>query len=240
MKVRFRFSKVGKVRWISHRDVARVWERGLRRAGLPVAYTAGFSPRPKVSFGLALPTGAESDAEYLDVELDVERVSEASLDVDDLPARLSPLLPVGLDVTAAAAVGSGADSLQQAVTSCRWLIDVARRSPDELGSLVDAALAADTLVVTRPRKGHEVTDDLRPSIVSLAVEGPGPRGSLLAAELRTQPRGTRPAELLAALGPGLDENDVRRTHQWITGPDGARHEPMAPAAVAAPPAEARA
>jgi len=69
VKVRIRFTKQGKVRWTSHRDVARIWERALRRAGLPVAYTEGFSPRPRLSFGLALPTGYESDAEYLDVDL---------------------------------------------------------------------------------------------------------------------------------------------------------------------------
>ena len=68
-RVRFRYSKAGKVRFCSHRDLARVWERALRRARLPVAYSEGFSPRPKLSFGLALSTGYESVAEYVDVEL---------------------------------------------------------------------------------------------------------------------------------------------------------------------------
>ena len=72
MIVRMRFTKLGKIRWTSHRDVARMWERALRRAGLPVAYTQGFSPRPQLSFGLALPTGCESVAEYLDVSLRTE------------------------------------------------------------------------------------------------------------------------------------------------------------------------
>ena len=69
LRVRFRFTKTGKIRFTSHRDVARMWERALRRARLPVAYTEGCSPRPKLSFGLALPTGCESNAEYLDVAL---------------------------------------------------------------------------------------------------------------------------------------------------------------------------
>ena len=68
MRLRLRFDKHGKVRFTSHRDVARIWERTLRRAALPVAYSEGFSPRPKLSFGLALSTGHESDAEYLDVD----------------------------------------------------------------------------------------------------------------------------------------------------------------------------
>ena len=68
-RLRLRFTKAGKVRFTSHRDVARMWERALRRSRLPVAYSQGFSPHPLVSFGLALPTGCESHGEYLDVRL---------------------------------------------------------------------------------------------------------------------------------------------------------------------------
>src|SRR5205814_9831089 len=67
--VRVKYAKQGKVRWISHRDVARAFERALRIEQLPLAFTLGFSPRPKVSFGLALSTRYERDAEYLDLEL---------------------------------------------------------------------------------------------------------------------------------------------------------------------------
>ncbi len=94
--VRLRYAKEGKVRWTSHRDAARIWERALRRAGLAVAYTEGFSPRPRLHFGLALPTGYESDVELLEVDL-VEQPA-----VDDLPDRLTAALPVGFSVTAAA------------------------------------------------------------------------------------------------------------------------------------------
>ncbi len=69
MLVRLEYHKVGKIRFLGHRDVARVLERSLRRAGLPLRYSEGFSPRPRLSFGLALSTGYESIAEYLDVEL---------------------------------------------------------------------------------------------------------------------------------------------------------------------------
>ena len=88
MRVRFRFAKLGKVRFTSQRDVARMWERALRRAGLPLAYTEGFSPRPQLSFGLALPTGCESLAEYLDVALDDDRPRPAA-STGRLPAQLS-------------------------------------------------------------------------------------------------------------------------------------------------------
>src|SRR5262245_6785187 len=116
--IRIRFSKLGKIRFISHRDVARIWERALRRASVPVAYTQGFAPHPKLSFGLALSTGHESLGEYLDVD-----VAEP-VDVASIPARLDPCLPVGIHVQAADEIEPGTPSLQQAVEACSWRIEV--------------------------------------------------------------------------------------------------------------------
>src|SRR5947207_1649325 len=144
MKVRIRFSKLGKIRFTSHRDVARIWERALRRAAVPVAYTEGFSPHPKLSFGLALSTGHESLGEYLDVDV-TERI-----DVEGVPARLDPCLPIGLDVQVAAEIEPGTPSLQQAVTSCTWQIEVmGLGGPDpsvELAERVARCLDAESLV----------------------------------------------------------------------------------------------
>ena len=223
MRVRIRFAKEGKVRFTSHRDVARMWERGLRRAGLAVAQTGGFRPRPKLSFGLALSTGHESVAEYLDVEL-AEPLDEGEL--LELPARLSPELPVGVDVQAAAALEPGSPSLQESVRSCTWRIEALDLSVDLALALVDRALAAQTLVVTRQRKGRDVVDDLRPAVLSVSVVGPTPTGTELEAELAVHPRSVRPAELLAALDPALAEGRVRRVAQW-TWRDGMRGEPLA-------------
>jgi len=249
VRVRVRFTKLGKVRWTSHRDLARMWERALRRVQLPVAYTGGFTPRPRVSFGLALPTGHESVAEYLDVELDTGELDTGELDVGDLPCRLSPALPAGIDVTALAVIDGGTGSLQEAVTSCTWELEAVGATPDEIESLVGTALAADSVVITRERKGAEFSDDVRPSILSLRVAGPSTcvvegyvdhaPGGVIVADLATQPRSLRPAELLAALSPGLSEGHVRRTHQWITRA-GARWEPLPLDATDAPHAEVRA
>ena len=227
-KVRVRFTKLGKVRWTSHRDVARMWERACRRAGVALAYTEGFSPRPKVSFGLALPTGHESLAEYLDLD-----VSDPALDLVSLPGRLTPVLPVGIDVTAAAAVAPGADSLQHEVTSSSWIIELGDH--DGLGDRTRDVLAAEEIVVTRERKGRPVTDDIRPAIRSLALD----KDQNLTCELATQPRGVRPAELLSVLGIEFEDCLVRRTHQWIER-DGARWEPISLDASDAPYAGMRA
>lgn len=229
MRVRLRFTKLGKVRFTSHRDVARMFERAFRRVPLPVAYSGGFSPRPKVAFGLALPTGFESVAEYLDVDLDPDR----PVDVATLPARLSGVLPVGVDVTAAAVVPGGEGSLQQEVTSCRWVAELPGLGAEGAAALAAEILAAPELPVTRERKGRPVADDLRPAVLAVSAEG-----DALAFELGTQPRGVRPTEVLDAVRPGIELGTVRRTHQWIER-DGAREEPLA-AATDAPHATLRA
>jgi radical SAM-linked protein len=226
MKVRLRFAKRGKVRFTSHRDLARMWERALRRAELAVDYTQGFSPRPKLHFGLALPTGAESEAEYIDVDLS-EPADGSPLDLApaSLPTRLTPCLPDGITVQAAAIVDTGVMSLQQAVTSCTWRLVASGTTVQETAVAVERALAADELVVTRERKGKQVTDDLRPYILALAVIDETPDGVELETELGTQPRSLRPAELLRALDPPLAERRVCRIHQWMTL-DGVRSEPV--------------
>jgi radical SAM-linked protein len=217
--VRLRFSKLGKIRWTSHRDAARIWERALRRAELPVAYTEGFSPRPRLAFGLALPTGHESVGEYLDVDL------RRTVAVDELPGRLSAVLPDGMVCLGALDLAGGARSLQQDVTVCRWEIELEAVDRDAAAEATEAALASPELLVTRSRKGRDGIDDVRPAILALAVVGQGEAGSVVAAEVATQPRGLRPAELIEACFAGADARRVVRTHQWIEC-DGARREPV--------------
>ena len=229
MRVRFRFTKLGKVRFTSHRDVARLWERALRRAALPVASTEGFNPRPKVHFGLALSTGHESLGEYIDVDLDLP---EPEIDLDAVLARFDPTLPAGFAVQGAMVVEPGTTSLQEAVTSCGWRMEVTGAHPGVVGAAVEQLLDADQLVVTRERKGRDVTEDLRPSLLALAVRGPTPCGTELEAELATQPRALRPGDLLGALAGRAPEAAasftgarVCRTHQWLDA-DGDRREPL--------------
>jgi radical SAM-linked protein len=225
--VRVRFAKHGKVRFISHRDVARAFERAFRIEQLPLAFTEGFSPRPKVSFGLALSVGHESDAEYLDVEL------TEPVDVDALPDRLSPALPEGMESTGAVRLVERAPALQEAVTEVQFRISAVDGhgvpvSEELLRTAATRALASTELCIARTRKGKESVDDIRPAIrtIELAHDGDGP---VLEFALSTQPRGARPREVLDALdtivGVGLTEHRVRRTSQWIER-GGARLEPL--------------
>jgi radical SAM-linked protein len=233
VRLRVRYSKTGKIRFTSHRDVVRMWERGLRRSGLPFAWSAGYSPRPLLSFGHALPTGAESLAEYLDVSL--APGAPAPSTPDALARSLSALLPDGLDVQAISPIPTGSGSLQQEVSSISWKLEVFGLAAEELASRVERLLAAPRALVERERKGRSAPDDLRPALLALAVV---PRADgvpdqpdtheervWLEAELATRPRGVRPRELLEVLGPGVRLSRASRMHQWIER-DGTRVEPL--------------
>jgi radical SAM-linked protein len=219
--VRLQYTKLGKVRWISHRDVARALERAFRVVQLPLAFSEGFSPRPKVSFGLALSTGHESDAEYVDLVL------ADPVDLDALPEQLSAALPAGIAVVGAVALAERVPALQEAVTCVEWRVDVAHADytdvdPAELRACVDTALAHPVLPTVKRRKGRDVEEDVRPVIRRITVGHERPASVEM--EMSTQPRGAKPGEVLAAIGDFIDVR-ARRTHQWIER-DGARQEPL--------------
>jgi hypothetical protein len=246
MQLRIRYTKLGKIRFTSQRDVARLWERALRRSRLPVAWSKGFSPRPLLSFGLALPTGAESLGEYLDIELDSwdspgREVAHDAIGILDpvtsaaLSTFLSSLLPDGLSVQAVAPVPAGSGSLQHEVSSCTWELEVAGVTEVQVARQIDAVLRSSNVPVRRVRKGRMLEDDIRPAIRSLTLgadcgrDHRGTEGTVaLSATVATKPRGVRPGELLEGLEADLVLVRARRTHQWIEHGD-ARWEPLSEA-----------
>lgn len=228
MRLRIRSSKIGKVRFTSHRDAARLWERALRKIALPVASSEGFTPRPRISFGLALPTGAESIAEYVDIELRSDVVA-ADVDLAELAHRLTGALPTGFDVLVVAEREPGSGSLQDVVTSCTWeLWSPVLDAADHTAAL--ALLERDRLVIERERKGKRSADDVRPMVLDLRRT---PSGDRLIADLVTVGRALRPAELAELAYPHVDPHDVRalRTHQWTDHDDGRREVLPLPADV---------
>ena len=240
MRIRIRFHKKGKVRFTSHRDVARIWERAFRRAGIAVAYSQGFSPRQKLSFGLALSTGHESEAEFLDVEVVEDRFCDGEAWADgrgvalgaELVETLSAALPVGIDVVAVAPIEKG-DSLQQVVVACTWSMDVDDIDRADAEAWVADVLSRAEIVVERERKGKPVIEDLRPHVHALDVTGITENGVRLSADLGTQPRALRPSELLTAVDPPLVARTVCRMNQWTSqGPD--REEPLTAPVIPAP------
>ena len=209
MRIRLRFTEFGRVRFLGHRDVARVWERAIRRAELPIAYSEGFSPRPRVHFGLALSVGHESFAEYLDIDLRDEALG--SFDVAELPARLSECLPKGIDVTAAMHVAFNEPSLQATVDVVSWQF-VLEGEKQKVGDTIADFMARTEIPITVTRKGSEQVVDC---------------------EVATKPRSFRPAEVLAAFDPPLQERRIRRIEQWII--QGDERRPPVPLSPSQPP-----
>ena len=223
MKLVVRYTKLGKVRFTSHRDAARLWERALRKAELPVAMSQGFTPRPRISFGLALPTGGESWGEYLVIEL----AAGIEVTADELRDRLNAALPPGFSVAAAQISDADTPSLQEDVVACTWQLTLASVTQEEADAAAGRLMAAETLPLERERKGERRVDDIRPAVESV-VSGTADDGRpCWHVVLATSGRAVRPTELVQAGFPGADALEITarvlRTHQWIER-DGVRRE----------------
>lgn len=161
-KLRLRYTKRGRLRFTSHRDIARTFERALRRAGVPMAYSQGFSPHPKVSWVGAAPTGVASEAEYVEVSV-VEQV-----DPEALRTALDAALPPGIDVVEVVQAAGG--NLTERIDASSWRVELDGVSPADLAAAVEQFMARDQVLVERLTKDGKRTIDVRPAVVSAHVE----------------------------------------------------------------------
>jgi radical SAM-linked protein len=162
-RLRIRYAKRGRLRFTSHRDFGRAFERALRRAGIPMAYSSGFSPHPRISYATASPTGAASEAEYLEIAL-------ADVCVPDLVAEeLDRALPAGLDVLAVVEADPG--SLADQLTASRWQIDLTDSDPAVVAQAVEEFLAVDEAITERMTKNGLRSFDARESVVRMTASG---------------------------------------------------------------------
>ncbi|KAA2266194.1 DUF2344 domain-containing protein [Solihabitans fulvus] len=160
-KLRLRYAKRGRLRFTSHRDVARTFERALRRAGVPMAYSQGFNPHPKVSWIGASPTGVASEAEYVEVQV-VEQIDPVAL-----RAALDAALPPGLDVLEVVQASTG--SLPDRIDASLWRIELPGVSVDALRAAVAGLLAVEQVEVERLTKDGKRIIDVRPAVMSAEV-----------------------------------------------------------------------
>jgi len=191
-RLRITFAKGEEIKYISHLDLMRVWERTLRRAGVPLAYSHGFNPRPKISIAAPLPVGFMGRAEVMDVWL-TRYISPKTF-----AKCLAPHLPPGLEVLSVEVVYPKSPSLQSQVRSAEYRVTVeCAESREEIEGRLRGLLSAERL--PRQRRGKEY--DLRPLIEDLWVEGWAEGGWVLGMRLRAGAGGTgRPDEVLKALG----------------------------------------
>ncbi|WP_031514539.1 TIGR03936 family radical SAM-associated protein [Streptomyces sp. NRRL F-5123] len=160
-RIRLRYTKRGRLRFTSHRDFQRAFERALRRAEVPMAYSAGFTPHPKVSYANAAPTGVGSEAEYLEIGL------AASRDPEKLRTLLDESLPPGLDVIEA--VEARTPGLAERLEASVWQLRLDGVEPADARRAVAAFLAADTVEVQRSTKNGIRTFDCRAAVTRFEV-----------------------------------------------------------------------
>lgn len=192
--MRLRYAKRGRLRFASHRDFQRAFERALRRAGIPMAYSAGFSPHPKISYANAAPTGTASEAEYLEIGL-----SEVC-DPDQVRARLDEALPPGLDIVdvVIARTSDFADRLQ----ASRWRIQLPGLTEAEASAALARLLDEAQVEVQRLTKNGLRTFDVRPALLTASVastEDAKTPCAILTVVLRQATPAVRPDDILTAL-----------------------------------------
>jgi len=211
MRVRIKFSKQGALRYTGHLDLHKIWERSARRAGLPLAYSQGFHPQPRLSLASALPLGYTSRAEVMEMKLKDE------VGLRSIAAALRVALPLGIQVLDLESVGEAAPPIQTRLVAAEYEITIADQVPGpDLRARIDRLLGAATLM--RERRGKSY--DLRPLIEHLSLMDPGglPAKPETAPATRFFMRLTaregatgRPDEVLDAMGISANTAQVERT-----------------------------
>lgn len=205
-RYRIVFGKQGVLRYTAHLDVLRMWERTLRRAGIPLRYSQGYNPRPQIQFAAGLPLGVESEAEVMDIWLEGEGLPAP----DDVLGRLRVTLPEGLTVDSVSEVDERGPALQMLTRAAEYIAMPGQGIEwDDLAQRVDDLMAQDTL----PRKRRKKTYDLRPRIHTLEVLPKQPTSLRMVLSLSQEGGTGRPDEVLDALG--LDPLSARMTRRTI-------------------------
>ncbi|TFV46506.1 TIGR03936 family radical SAM-associated protein [Blastococcus sp. TF02A-35] len=196
-KLRLRYAKRGRLRFASHRDLARALERALRRAQVPMAFSAGFSPHPKISYLGAAPTGSASEAEYVEIGLAVRCDPEA------VRAALDAALPADIAVLEAVEAAEGAGSLADRIDTSVWRLELPGVSLAELQPAVEKFLASDVVTVSKRTKNGLKDVDARVAVASAsAAEEAG--CAILHMVVRQVTPAVRPDDVLAALAAVAD------------------------------------
>jgi radical SAM-linked protein len=183
-RIRLRYAKRGPMRFTSHRDFARAFERALLRANVPIAYSQGFTPHPKVSYASAAPTGVASEAEYLEIAL------RAVVDPEQLRLALDAALSPGLDVlTAVESPLNGGGSLTDRIDCSSWRIELPDVTTEAATAAVTLFLDAPEVLVERLTKEGRRTFDARSAVVRLTVANPADPSGPAESSLEPAPSG---------------------------------------------------
>ena len=214
-RLRIRYAKRGRLRFTSHRDFSRAFERAVFRARIPMAYSSGFNPHPRISYAGAAPTGSASEAEYLEIALAQE------VDPADVHAALDEALPDGLDVLEV--VVSRGGSLADRLEASHWRLVLPGVTGEAAADAVEKFLATDEVLVQRMTKKGLRTFNCREAVVSLTshvAEVSGRECAILDVVLRHGTPSVRPDDILAGLREvaGLDAGSAPLHERQAQGP----------------------
>lgn len=215
-RIRLRYAKRGRLRFSSHRDFARAFERALRRAEVPMAYSAGFHPHPKISYVGAAPTGVGSEAEYLEIALAETREPE------QVRQAIDAVLPDGLDILEARDTADCPPGpLSERMQASQWQIEFADPSAG-LEAAVSAFIAEQTVLVERLTKDGRRSLDARAPVVSMVVRSDADvatRAILMMVVRQVTPT-VRPDDVLTALQSvaGFAPSQAPRATRLAQGP----------------------
>ena len=200
MRVRIIFSKTGALRYIGHLDLNTIWERAARRAGLPLAYTQGFHPQPKMTFASALPLGFSSRCEVMDMRFNQE------IDLTSLPVQLQDVMPSGIGIINVKSVDEHEPPLQTQIVSAEYDVTLTEAvNASELKRKMDEIMASSSL----PRERRGKSYDLRPLVEK--IELISENKILMCLSAREGATG-RPEEVLDVLGISIEDAQVERTN----------------------------
>jgi radical SAM-linked protein len=205
MRVRVTFSKQGALRYTGHLDLHKLLERSIRRAKLPLAYSQGYHPQPKLNLAAALPLGFSSRAEVMDIWLNE--------DVDDVVSALRSNVPPGLNVLQAERVDERAPSLQTQVVAAEYEVEITEADyASSLNEKIASVMESESIPRVRRNKQY----DLRPLIEELSLtpsplpEGEG-QGVRVFMRLTAREGATgRPEEVLDVLDIPLEDTRIER------------------------------
>ena len=199
MRIQITFAKLGALRYTGHLDLHKLWERAARRAELPLAYSQGFHPQPKMNIAAALPLGFSSRCEVLDMRL------EHDIPLDGLREKLQGTLPTGIQVTNVESVDERAPTLQTQVVSAEYEVSLADADfGSDVKRKIESVLASSTIIRTRREKEY----DLRPLIEALDLLD----GKILMKLAAREGATGRPEEVLAELGVAFEDTRIERTN----------------------------
>ena len=206
MRIRITFAKQGALRYTGQIDLHKLWERAARRAELPLAYSQGFHPQPKINIAAALPLGFSSRCEVMDMKL------EGEISLEGLREKLQGTLPTGIQVLDLESADERAPALQTQVVAAAYEVTLTESTDGSgLKRKVDSILETESII--RERRGKKY--DLRPLIEELSLTtalSPSGRGEKIFMRLAAREGATgRPEEVLDALGIAFEETRIERT-----------------------------